>query len=92
MFSAVGPRSDYTPPETAESGGFSIPLDKVEDFGVHAAQYYSLEVRCGTDDREALRAAKEVSTFLRTAPGRWLGSWTNVFLRNPSPRASRASA
>jgi len=36
----------YTPPATAgtASGDSSIPLAKVEDFGAHAARYYSLEV------------------------------------------------
>jgi COP9 signalosome complex subunit 5 len=37
---------DYTPPtEECEDDGYqSIPLHKVEDFGAHASQYYSLEV------------------------------------------------
>ena len=37
---------DYTPPaEEHEDDGYqSIPLNKVEDFGAHASQYYSLEV------------------------------------------------
>ena len=34
----------YTTPESAESSGDLLPLDKVRDFGVHANRYYSLEV------------------------------------------------
>ncbi|KAJ3710361.1 Mov34-domain-containing protein [Lentinula guzmanii] len=35
---------NYTPPNAASSEYQSIPLSKIEDFGVHANQYYSLEV------------------------------------------------
>eukprot|EP01025_Chloroclados_australasicus_P044683 TRINITY_DN4859_c0_g1_i1.p1 TRINITY_DN4859_c0_g1~~TRINITY_DN4859_c0_g1_i1.p1 ORF type:complete len:362 (-),score=37.04 TRINITY_DN4859_c0_g1_i1:206-1189(-) len=35
---------DYTPPNTAPSDYQPIPLNKIEDFGVHADRYYSLEV------------------------------------------------
>lgn len=35
----------YTPPNSGSSDEYqSIPLSKIEDFGVHANQYYSLEV------------------------------------------------
>ncbi|KAI9187818.1 COP9 signalosome catalytic subunit rri1 [Blastocladiella emersonii ATCC 22665] len=34
----------YTPPNAAPSEYQSIPLSKIEDFGVHANQYYSLDV------------------------------------------------
>lgn len=34
----------YTPPEDGPSEYQSIPLDKVEDFGVHFKQYYSLPI------------------------------------------------
>lgn len=36
----------YTPPSSSSIGGEeqSIPLAKIEDFGVHASQYYPLEV------------------------------------------------
>ncbi|KAI0264646.1 Mov34-domain-containing protein [Gloeopeniophorella convolvens] len=34
----------YTPPNATASEYQSIPLSKIEDFGVHANQYYSLEV------------------------------------------------
>ncbi|KAH9983159.1 Mov34-domain-containing protein [Russula compacta] len=35
----------YSPPNTSASEYQSIPLHKIEDFGVHANQYYSLEVQ-----------------------------------------------
>lgn len=35
---------NYTPPNAATSEYQSIPLSKIEDFGVHANQYYPLEV------------------------------------------------
>jgi len=35
----------YTPPEAKESEYQTIPMSKIEDFGVHANQYYGLEVR-----------------------------------------------
>ena len=36
---------DYRPPADDRGDGYqSIPLSKVEDFGAHASQYYSLEV------------------------------------------------
>ncbi|KPV71431.1 uncharacterized protein RHOBADRAFT_22793, partial [Rhodotorula graminis WP1] len=34
----------YTPPHAAASEYQSIPQDKIDDFGVHAASYYPLEV------------------------------------------------
>jgi COP9 signalosome complex subunit 5 len=34
----------YTPPTTSSSEYQSIPLNKIEDFGVHANQYYPVEV------------------------------------------------
>lgn len=34
----------YIPPDVEPSEYQSIPLNKIEDFGVHANQYYSLEV------------------------------------------------
>jgi len=35
---------NYTPPNVSASEYQSIPLSKIEDFGVHANQYYQLEV------------------------------------------------
>jgi len=34
----------YTPPNAATSEYQSIPLSKIEDFGVHASRYYPLEI------------------------------------------------
>lgn len=34
----------YTPPNSAPSEYQPIPLNKIEDFGVHADMYYSLEI------------------------------------------------
>lgn len=34
----------YTPPNAAANEYQSIPLDKIEDFGVHANAYYQLKV------------------------------------------------
>ncbi|WVR04832.1 COP9 signalosome complex subunit 5 [Kwoniella sp. DSM 27419] len=34
----------YTPPEASSSSYQSIPMDKIEDFGVHANAYYPLKV------------------------------------------------
>jgi COP9 signalosome complex subunit 5 len=34
----------YTPPAASASQYQSIPMDKIEDFGVHANQYYQLKV------------------------------------------------
>ncbi|KAJ1562081.1 hypothetical protein HK405_016073, partial [Cladochytrium tenue] len=36
--------ADYKPPDEGPSEYQSIPLNKIEDFGVHCKQYYSLEV------------------------------------------------
>ncbi|GJE86604.1 Mov34/MPN/PAD-1 family protein [Phanerochaete sordida] len=36
---------NYTPPDAVASEYQSIPLSKIEDFGVHANQYYPLEVQ-----------------------------------------------
>ena len=35
----------YSPPNASASEYQSIPLNKIEDFGVHANQYYSLDVQ-----------------------------------------------
>ncbi|KAH9852444.1 Mov34-domain-containing protein [Lenzites betulinus] len=35
----------YTPPDAGSSEYQSIPLSKIEDFGVHANQYYPIEVQ-----------------------------------------------
>lgn len=35
---------NYKPPDEAPSEYQTIPLNKIEDFGVHCKQYYSLDV------------------------------------------------
>eukprot|EP01100_Stratorugosa_tubuloviscum_P014580 TRINITY_DN7908_c0_g1_i1.p1 TRINITY_DN7908_c0_g1~~TRINITY_DN7908_c0_g1_i1.p1 ORF type:complete len:329 (-),score=146.01 TRINITY_DN7908_c0_g1_i1:131-1117(-) len=37
---------DYKPPETEKSEFQAIPLDKIEDFGLHWKQYYQLDYSC----------------------------------------------
>lgn len=37
-------RQNYTPPNAQESEYQSIPLNKIEDFGVHSSRYYPLEI------------------------------------------------
>jgi len=39
---------NYTPPSASASEYQSIPLNKIEDFGVHANQYYQLDVQIFT--------------------------------------------
>ena len=34
----------YKPPDEEQSEYQTIPLNKIEDFGVHCKQYYSLDV------------------------------------------------
>ncbi|GAA6056911.1 hypothetical protein JCM3770_001320 [Rhodotorula araucariae] len=43
----------YTPPNAAASEYQSIPVDKIEDFGVHASAYYPLEVSHFKSSRDA---------------------------------------
>lgn len=47
---------NYTPPNVSSSEYQSIPLSKIEDFGVHANQYYQVEVEIfkSTLDNELL--------------------------------------
>jgi hypothetical protein len=44
---------NYKPPDEPASEYQTIPLEKIEDFGVHCKSYYALEVR-----RAALRSAR----------------------------------
>jgi COP9 signalosome complex subunit 5 len=48
--------ANYTPPTSGSSEYQSIPLSKIEDFGVHANQYYQLDVQIFTSslDKELL--------------------------------------
>ncbi|KAL5514316.1 hypothetical protein ACEPAG_2404 [Sanghuangporus baumii] len=73
----------YTPPGARSGGQYqSIPLEKIEDFGVHAEQYYSLKVEIFTSsqDSELLGAL-------------WNKYWVNTLSTSPliSNRAYAAS-
>lgn len=62
----------YTPTSTLASEYQSIPLGKIEDFGVHASQYYPLEVEVFTSalDKELLGAL-------------WNKYWVNTLSTSP---------
>jgi COP9 signalosome complex subunit 5 len=64
--------SDYTPPEASESAGVSIPLDKIEDFGVHASQYYPMEI-------DFFRSTTDALILERL----WAKYWTETLSSNP---------
>ncbi|KAL5521647.1 RRI1 [Sanghuangporus sanghuang] len=73
----------YTPPGTRSGGQYqSIPLEKIEDFGVHAEQYYSLKVEIFTSSRDS-----ELLGAL------WNKYWVNTLSTSPliSNRAYAAS-
>ncbi|KAI0037234.1 Mov34-domain-containing protein [Vararia minispora EC-137] len=73
---------NYTPPDAATNEYQSIPLSKIEDFGVHANQYYQLEVQVfkSTLDTELLGLL-------------WNKYWVNTLSQSPliSNRAYAAS-
>jgi len=72
----------YTPPNASASEYQSIPLNKIEDFGVHANQYYNLDVEIfkSTLDTELLSML-------------WNKYWINTLSQSPliSNRAYAAS-
>ncbi|EJD05421.1 Mov34-domain-containing protein [Fomitiporia mediterranea MF3/22] len=75
----------YTPPGARSGGGSqyqSIPLEKIEDFGVHAEQYYSLNVEVFISSRD--------SDLLGAL---WNKYWVNTLSTSPliSNRAYAAS-
>jgi hypothetical protein len=62
----------YSPPNIAPSEYQSIPLAKIEDFGVHANQYYSLDIsifKSPSDDHilELLWAKHWVNTLSQSS-------------------------
>jgi len=63
---------NYTPPDAAANEYQSIPLSKIEDFGVHANQYYPLEVQVfkSTLDTELLGLL-------------WNKYWVNTLSQSP---------
>ena len=62
----------YTPPSAAASEYQSIPLSKIEDFGVHANQYYQLDVEVFTSELD-----KELLGLL------WNKYWVNTLSQSP---------
>jgi len=73
---------NYTPPSVSTSEYQSIPLNKIEDFGVHANQYYQLEVQVFTSS---------LDTHLLGLL--WNKYWVNTLSQSPliSNRAYAAS-
>jgi len=73
---------NYTPPNISASEYQSIPLNKIEDFGVHANQYYQLDVQIFTSS---------LDTHLLGLL--WNKYWVNTLSQSPliSNRAYAAS-
>jgi len=73
---------NYTPPDASSSEYQSIPLNKIEDFGVHANQYYPLEVQVFKSSLDT-----ELLNLL------WNKYWVNTLSQSPliSNRAYAAS-
>ncbi|KAI0293953.1 Mov34-domain-containing protein [Russula brevipes] len=72
----------YSPPNASASEYQSIPLHKIEDFGVHANQYYSLDVQIFKSSMDT-----ELLSLL------WNKYWVNTLSQSPliSNRAYAAS-
>jgi len=72
----------YTPPNASSSEYQNIPLNKIEDFGVHANQYYSLDVQIFKSSLDT-----ELLGLL------WNKYWVNTLSQSPliSNRAYAAS-
>ncbi|KAH8116206.1 Mov34-domain-containing protein [Phellopilus nigrolimitatus] len=72
----------YTPPGAGSSEYQSIPLEKIEDFGVHANQYYALTV-------EVFKSSLDNELLSRL----WNKYWVNTLSTSPliSNRAYAAS-
>jgi len=70
---------NYTPPNVSASEYQSIPLSKIEDFGVHANQYYQLEVEVfkSTLDNDLLAML-------------WNKYWVNTLSQSPLVSVSLA--
>jgi COP9 signalosome complex subunit 5 len=65
--------ANYTPPANAGGDEYqSIPLSKIEDFGVHANQYYQLDVQVFTSSLDA-----ELLGLL------WNKYWVNTLSQSP---------
>jgi COP9 signalosome complex subunit 5 len=62
----------YSPPNASASEYQSIPLHKIEDFGVHANQYYSLDVQIFKSSMDT-----ELLSLL------WNKYWVNTLSQSP---------
>jgi len=64
--------ADYKPAQTSAASRASIPMERIEDFGVHANSYYSLPIEYFKSKRD-------------TAPLEllWERYWTDTLSRNP---------
>jgi len=62
----------YSPPNASASEYQNIPLNKIEDFGVHANQYYSLEVQIFKSSLDT-----ELLSLL------WNKYWVNTLSQSP---------
>ena len=71
---------NYTPPDAGTSEYQSIPLSKIEDFGVHANQYYPLEVQIFKSSLDA-----ELLGLL------WNKYWVNTLSQSPLISVCRAT-
>ncbi|KAJ6620644.1 JAB1/Mov34/MPN/PAD-1 ubiquitin protease-domain-containing protein [Mycena sp. CBHHK59/15] len=63
---------NYTPPSAAASEYQSIPLSKIEDFGVHANQYYQLDV-------EIFKSSRDTALLGML----WNKYWVNTLSQSP---------
>ncbi|TFK65128.1 Mov34-domain-containing protein [Pluteus cervinus] len=63
---------NYTPPNAASSEYQSIPLSKIEDFGVHANQYYQLDV-------EIFKSSLDTDLLAML----WNKYWVNTLSQSP---------
>jgi COP9 signalosome complex subunit 5 len=70
--------ANYTPPSASASEYQSIPLSKIEDFGVHANQYYQLDVEVFTSSLD-----KELLGML------WNKYWVSTLGQSPLISVSR---
>ena len=53
----------YTPPGSRQDGFQAIPMEKMEDFGVHAEKYYALDVSFFQNELDAHVLQKVWSTY-----------------------------
>ncbi len=69
---APSDRQGYTPPSAQSSEHQSIPLEKIEDFGVHANAYYPLKV-------SVFRSALDAQLL----ESLWNKYWVNTLSQSP---------